>query len=139
MPKQDLLEKLKNLTVEEFTTPCTYFLKPEDSIETANKIMQEKNIRHLPVLSSKKQVIGIVSERDLLSSYHSHPATASVEKIMTENPYSVPAHTKIYEVALYMSENKYGSAIVLYGENNFGIFTSTDALNALIEIVRGDL
>ena len=29
---------------------------------------------------------------------------------MKINPYCVPAQTKIYEVALTMSENKYGSA-----------------------------
>ena len=101
--------------------------------------MSEKRIRHLPVLDSNKKVAGIVSERDVFSSYKLQlNGDTPVKKIMKADPYCVPAQTKIYEVALAMSENKYGSAIILYDDESLGIFTSTDALNALIEVVRGD-
>ena len=130
---------LKDLKVEEFTTPCIHFLNPENTIQEAAKLMNENNIRHLPVLDSNKKVLGIVSERDLYSSYKINPqGDTPIKKIMKTNPYCTPAHTKIYEVALTMSENKYGSAIILYENESLGIFTSTDALNALIEVVRGD-
>lgn len=135
--KKDLC--LKDLTVDEFTTPCVYYLQPESTVEQAEKIMKEQSIRHLPVLDSKKQIVGIVSERDIYSSCHkSVNGTTPIKEIMKKEPYCVPAQTKIYEVALNMSENKYGSTIVLHEDNSFGIFTSTDALNALIEVVRGD-
>jgi len=101
--------------------------------------MSDNNIRHLPVLGADKKVVGIVSERDIYFSYKLYASKdISVQKIMKTNPYCVPAQTKIYEVALTMSENKYGSAIILYEDNSLGIFTSTDVLNALIEVVRGD-
>ena len=35
-------------------------------------MMNDHNIRHLPVLDSKKKVIGIVSERDVYFSYQMH-------------------------------------------------------------------
>ena len=132
-------DHLKNLTVEEFTTPCIHFLNPESTVQQAEKIMSENNIRHLPVLDANKKIVGIVSEKDLYSSYRLNPnGGLSVQKIMKTDPYCVPAQTKIYEVALTMSENKYGSAIILYEDESLGIFTSTDVLNALIEVVRGD-
>ena len=132
-------DSIKNLTVEEFTTPCAHVLGPENTVEQAVKMMSENNIRHLPVLDSNKKVIGIVSERDLYSSYQLNTkGETTVQNIMKTEPYCTPAQTKIYEVALTMSENKYGSAIIVYEDESLGIFTSTDALNALIEVVRGD-
>lgn len=130
---------LKELKVEEFTTPCNHFLRLENTVEQAGKMMNEHNIRHLPVLSADKKIVGIVSERDLYSSYRMNAnGQTPVQDIMKKKPYCTPAQTRIYEVALTMSENKYGSAIILYDDESFGIFTSTDALNALIEVVRGD-
>ncbi|MNJ78179.1 CBS domain protein [compost metagenome] len=56
---------------------------------------------------------------------------------MAEEPLCVNAATPLDEVALLMSENKVGSVIVKDEEGELlGIFTATDALNALIEIVR---
>ena len=133
------LDSIKNLTVEEFTTPCSHILKPESTIQQAEKIMTDNNIRHLPVLDSNKKILGIVSERDLFSSYKLKlNGETPVQKIMKTEPYCVPAQTRIYEVASTMSENKYGSAIILYDDEGLGIFTSTDALNALVEVARGD-
>ena len=130
---------LRDLTIEEFTTPCVHVLQPDQTIEEAVNIMRKYNIRHLPVLDSHKKILGIVSERDLYSSYKTpENETIPVQKIMKKKPYCVPSQTKIYEVALTMSENKYGSALVLYEDESLGIFTSTDALNALVEFVRGD-
>lgn len=139
MQKKTYPDHLKNLKVEEFTTPCVHVLSPENTVQQAGQIMSKNRIRHLPVLDSNKKLLGIVSERDLYSSYKlNSDGKALVQTIMKKKPYCVPSQTKIYEVALNMSENKYGSAIVLYEDDSLGIFTSTDALNALIEVVRGD-
>ncbi len=139
MAKKPEKPHLKNLAVEEFSTPCAHFLNPEQSVRQAEQIMKDNNIRHLPVLNSQKKIVGIVSERDIHYFYRGNSdENTPVGKIMKTEPYYVPAQTKIYEVALTMSENKYGSAIILYDDESLGIFTSTDALNALIEVVRGD-
>ena len=58
---------------------------------------------------------------------------------MKKDPYCASPHARISEVAMEMSSNKYGSAIILDNEGGIGIFTSIDALNALIEIVRGEV
>ena len=58
---------------------------------------------------------------------------------MQKEPYLVSADTKLSEVAFYMSKNKYGSALVMNPDGDLGIFTSTDALNALVEVLRGDI
>ena len=59
--------------------------------------------------------------------------------IMAADPVTVSVSAPLDEVAYTMSEKKIGSVIV--NDQNgklLGIFTATDALNALIEIVRRD-
>ncbi|HOM14314.1 MAG TPA: CBS domain-containing protein, partial [Rubrivivax sp.] len=52
-------------------------------------------------------------------------------------PLTVNAAAPLDEVAYAMSERKVGSAIVNDENGEFlGIFTATDALNALIELTR---
>ncbi|HEX5954088.1 MAG TPA: CBS domain-containing protein, partial [Rhodanobacteraceae bacterium] len=59
--------------------------------------------------------------------------------IMATDPISVLADTPLDEVAFDMSERKIGSVLVYEESGEYlGIFTVTDALNALIEIVRGE-
>jgi acetoin utilization protein AcuB len=57
--------------------------------------------------------------------------------IMATDPVAVTAGTPLDEVAYAMSDRKIGSVIVNEDTGEFlGIFTVTDALNALIEISR---
>ncbi len=130
---------LKNLTVEEFTSPCEVFASPDDSLQDIEKIMNQRDIRHLPVLNGEKKVIGVISERDVYYGCRLNPdGNVPVKEVMKTEPYCVPHSARISEVALAMSANKYGSAIVTSEDGSLGIFTSTDALNALVEVVRGD-
>ena len=139
MKDTDILEKLKNLKVEEFTTPCSICVPPETSLTKLEHLMKEGNIRHIPV-KEKNKVVGIISERDVYFSYRLGNADKiTAQDIMQKNPYQVDSLTKISEVAFYMSKNKFGSALVIGADGELGIFTSIDALNALIEIIRGDI
>ena len=131
---------LKELTVEEFTTPCPTSISPETTLKKAETIMSQERIRHLPVVDSKGEVVGIISERDIHCAYRLQGADEyMVKDIMRPDPYITDESTKISEVAFKMSERKIGSALIRSASDELGIFTSIDALNALIEIVRGDI
>ena len=59
---------------------------------------------------------------------------------MVENPESVQAGSLLSEAVFKMSEHMIGSLLVLDEEGKLdGIFTSTDALNALIEVLRDEV
>ena len=139
MKKNNTMEKLQRLTVDAFTTPCPKVVSPNASLDELEKLMKENGIRHIPVMENRK-VVGIISERDIYFVYRlGLSANCRAKDIMQKNPYQVDPETKISEVAFYMSKNKYGSALVTSTQGDLGIFTSTDALNALIEILRGDI
>jgi acetoin utilization protein AcuB len=58
----------------------------------------------------------------------------SVEEAMTSDVYLVSPDTSLGEVASAMAEHKYGCAVVMNGTHLTGIFTTIDALRALITL-----
>ena len=138
MSERQKWERIKNLTVDEFTTPCPKVVKPDTELNELERLMQEENFRHIPVQENDK-LVGIISERDVFSSYRADNNTLLAKDIMQKDPYLVDSSTKLSEVAFDMSKNKYGSALVKNSDGELGIFTSTDALNALVEVLRGDV
>ncbi|MBK9294821.1 MAG: CBS domain-containing protein [Oligoflexia bacterium] len=129
-----------NLPVEEFTTPDPITASETTSIDELHTLMKEYGVRHLPILKSNK-VVGVISDRDLKLAAGlslSEKAQLQASHIMAQDPVAVKLNAKLDEVAFLMSKNKIGSVIVNEDDGTFyGIFTATDALNALIEIIRG--
>lgn len=135
------MNKYLDILIDEFTSPAPITVDINESVEKIFGLMTEEGIRHLPVLNNGKPV-GIISERDLsmIKLLNTEEEDLTAERIMTKNPFCVNAGSQLEEVAYEMSRRKIGSALVLNEENKLdGIFTSTDGLNALIEIIRGDL
>ena len=132
--------KLCDIPVDEYTTPCPQVLTKGTELLAAMELMQKEGIRHLPIVEGNR-AIGILSERDVkVISNLEWAKKLNVEDIMTESPYTVTPDTSLEKVTYEMSANKYGSAIVADDDGSIqGIFTTTDALNALIEIIRGTI
>jgi acetoin utilization protein AcuB len=125
--------------VEEFTTPNPVTASEDTSIDELRALMTTYGVRHLPI-ARKGDIVGVVSDRDLrvaqgLSAAHQLQVLAA--DIMSTDPVSVKAETPLDEVALTMSDRKIGSVLVHEADGTFlGIFTLTDALNALVEVTR---
>lgn len=126
-------------TVEEFTNLDPFTASVNARLDELTMIMKEKGIRQLP-LTNNGAIVGIVSERDLRVVEN----LTQVEKgfvracdIMVRAPVTVSADTSLEEVAFEMSQRKIGSVLVTDENGNYlGIFTATDALNALVELAR---
>ncbi len=127
-----------NLPVEEFTTPDPITAKESASIDELSQLMQTGGVRHLPILREDK-VVGIISDRDLkvVSGLNfKEKSLVRASDIMSPDPVTVNSQATLSEVAFEMSQRKIGSVIVESDGSFYGIFTLTDALNALIEITR---
>ncbi len=132
--------ELKELIVDEFTTPNPLKVEVGTSLNQAWETMFSNKIRHI-LVHKENDIVGIVSSRDLTTfSQASNFEELKVEDIMSKDIYTVSPETKLYEVALKMSKEKIGSAVIYDPtEKSLGIFTATDALNALVEVLRGDI
>ena len=125
--------------VEEFTTHDPVSVDESIGLEALLKLMSEYGVRHLPVMR-EGELAGIISDRDV-RLFAGMPLTDRQEltaaDILTEDLLSIEATTPLDEAALMMSANKISSLIVREDGEFLGIFTATDALNALIEVLRG--
>lgn len=128
-------------SVEEFTTPDPITANEDTTIDALQRLMKTHGIRHLPIVRGD-EVVGVVSDRDVrlvLGLSVAEVFQMQAADIMATPPVTVSASAPLDEVAYTMSEKKVGSVIVKDADGRFlGIFTATDALNALVEIVRGD-
>ncbi len=62
--------------------------------------------------------------------------TTPIEKVMAEEPGIVTPETPIHEVVQLMCEQKFGSVLVVDGENKLvGIVTTTDLLGVLHDLL----
>lgn len=128
------------LPIQEFTTPYPVTAREDSSIDELLDIVKNLKVRHIPIMSDGK-ITGIVSERDLrivsaLSAREKFLVRAN--DLMTPDPVTFQSDTSIEDVILEMSEKKIGSVLVANKNGDLqGVFTVTDALDVLVEILRG--
>ncbi len=125
-----------DVTIEEFTSLSPITINQNSDLALAQKMMKKNKIRHLPVIHSQK-VVGLLSERDLLANFGKPWSNLlRVKDIMSTSILTANIQDSLGEVAYRLSVQKKGSAIVFDNDNKlYGIFTTTDALNALVELI----
>ncbi|WP_176736983.1 CBS domain-containing protein [Oligoflexus tunisiensis] len=125
--------------VSKYMTPMPYTVESDDNLARACDLMQEYRIRHLPVQTGNK-TIGLISAQDiqLLNSFQAVDLdSTTVESVMARNPYCVTPDTNLDFVASHMAEQRIGTALIIQENGSLvGIFTDTDALHALAEVLQ---
>jgi len=132
---------LQNLSIDGYTSPCPITINENDNLTLAFSVLEKERFRHLPVIDNNQNLVGILSERDLhaIQDFSSlkHPI---VKNCMEQDVVSVQVGSSLLETTFILSEKKIGSVLVVDSQNKLeGIFTTTDALNALVEIIRGEV
>lgn len=109
-----------------------------EHLVVADDVMRLGRIRHLPVLDSDGNLVGIVSQRDLFHSgvvkalgygAHAHEralSTLAIKEAMTTDVVTTTPDTPVREAASLMIAKKIGSLPVLEGGKLAGILTETD-------------
>jgi CBS domain-containing protein len=127
--------------IHRFMTPTPHTISTRQTLAEAHQAMRERGVRHLPVVSDGK-LVGVVSQRDLylLETLRGvDVGREMVEEAMSDEPFVVAPGASLDEVAEAMSNSKHGSALVVESGALVGIFTSMDALRALVTLLRGDV
>ena len=126
------------LTIERFMTPSPLTIGVEQPLAMAHRMMNEHQVRHLPVLHDGT-VVGVVSHRDLAlieTLPGVDPECVTVEQAMSADPYVVTPTTKLARVARTMAARKYGCCVVAYRGHVVGIFTTVDGMSALAGLLE---
>lgn len=124
-------------SIQKYMTYVPKTIGYDQTLAQAEEFMRKLHLRHLPVLKGGK-LIGILSDRDIklvMGFKDVDPQTTTVEEACSPEPYVTNASAPLDEVASFMAQKKYGSALVMDNGKLVGIFTDVDALRALSDLL----
>ena len=137
---------MKQNRVADWMTPNPVTIDENASIIEAIHLLKEKNIRRLPVLH-RGRVVGVVTEKMLLKfspgkatsldtwEVHYLVSKTPVKEAMNPKPHIVSPETDIRDAAKLLHDRKLNGVLVLNAAGDLvGIFTTTNALEALIDM-----
>ena len=135
MKKREPISKI--MTADVVTVNKTQSLKEVD------KILEQKHIRHIPVVSGD-EVIGMISRTDLqkisfVNSFDGDNLTTAmydaltIEQVMTKDLTTVESADTIHDVTVTLSENEFHALPVVDNDKLAGIVTTTDLLKYLVD------
>ena len=118
----------------------------EESISEAHRYMQEQKVQHLPVLNKAGDMVGIVTDDDLLKAQPSAVTSLSmweihylldrvkVRNVMVRDVITTVEDTPVEEAAHVMLDRTIGCLPVMRGGKLVGIITKNDLLRVFMEL-----
>ncbi len=136
---------MSHLRVRDLMTSDVHVVHPDDPIAKLRDVMSEEHIRHVPVVDEQGDIVGLVSERDLLrraaglegdvplSVSQDLSAAVKVREVMNWHVETIEADDDAATAAAVMLENKYGCLPVLEQGVLAGILTEADFVRHVAE------
>ncbi len=136
------------LTVKDVMTTNLVTLKDTDAVIRARQIMGNKQVRHVPILNEAGELVGILTQRDVLAATVSVLADVDqqviddmessipIREIMTTAMTVVHEDTLLREAAENILELKIGCLPVLSNGRLVGILTEADFIKLAIELIN---
>lgn len=117
-------------------TPFPYSVAADAPVTEATKMMDEHDFHHLPVTDGG-QLVGVVSQRDILFAEALGKEGLKVRDLQSRDPYVVDLKTTLLlEVVSTMAERNLDAALVTRQDKLVGILTTTDLARILAEVLR---
>ena len=132
-------------TVSEIMTVHPVTVSPSDTIQQAEDIMSEENVRQLPVVKGR-ELVGIVTDRDIRSFLggrildslmdRERALQTKVAAVMTTKPVSIDPDDDFRDAVELLIDEKMGGLPVVNSDGVLvGIITYVDALKYLVELL----
>ena len=126
-------------TVRDWMTRQPATVTPDCTIAAALVRMRRAEVRHLLVVDAGR-LVGIVSHRDWRRldppAGRGGRRSRPIASIMTEDPVTVAPEAPVTAAARALLERKIGCLPVRDGDDILGIFTTSDALEALLSALE---
>jgi len=95
-------------------------------LQEAVELMNQKRVRHLPVVSDENLIVGMLSDRDLTDVVKLYDRP--VDLFSSFPVFTIEAEAPLSSVAYMMLDKKISSAIVVKNQLAVGIITTDDLL-----------
>jgi CBS domain-containing protein/gamma-glutamyl:cysteine ligase YbdK (ATP-grasp superfamily) len=122
-------------TVGHLMSTDLFTVRPDDLVEMVARVMEWRDVRHVPVEDEEGRLVGIVSHRRLLRMLADRlpgvtEELVAVRQIMNHEPVSVAPTTPVAEAVELMRSRRIGSLPVVEGGRLVGIVTVYDFLES---------
>lgn len=135
------------LTVLECMTENPYTLSPDNTVQDARKAMDERRIRHIPIVNDNSVLVGIVSQRDVLAAEDSSLVTTELNRlasdslvalssIMTTPVQTALENADLRATAIRLQRDKLGCLPVVKDRQLVGIITDSDFVAIAINLME---
>ena len=142
---------MHRIPVRQIMTPTVVTIHPEELVADAAQLMEEFDLRRLPVVDDDDCLVGIVTDSDVLQAEAAGSALRSYEPeaeaqwltvadIMTREVVTIEADATVGQLAVRMIEQKVGGVpVVAQGPHApgqvrlVGIVTETDIFRMIAE------
>lgn len=125
--------------VADVMTSKVVTLSPHNTFSEAANLMNDRYFRHCVIVDAHGQIVGVISDRDILRALARNPnaRSKSLDQIMTRNPVTVRRNTPIAE-AVSKIVSKRINCLPVVEENGgvCGIVTSTDLLKSYQQLLE---
>ena len=134
------------MIIERRMTKNPVTINPEASVVEASELMKKEKVHRLPVLDRDKNLIGVISEKDILFATPSPASSLSihemayllskltVRKLMTKNPVTISRTTTVEEAARLMVDQDLSCLPVVEEGKLVGIVSKSDMFKILLEL-----
>jgi CBS domain-containing protein/gamma-glutamyl:cysteine ligase YbdK (ATP-grasp superfamily) len=122
-------------TVGHLMSTDLFTVRPDDLVEMVARVMEWRDVRHVPVEDEEGRLVGIVSHRRLLRMLADRlpgvtEELVAVRQIMNPDPVSVAPTTPVAEAVELMRSRRIGSLPVVEDGRLVGIVTVYDFLES---------
>ena len=115
-----------------------FTLSEKDTIKIASQQFHEKKIGCMPVVNTRNDVVGILSERDLSRFIYAEKfnLTLPVSDLMTKDLITCDLNTSVTELMDEMTEKKIRHILIMESKKLLGIVSIGDVVNHLINKIK---
>lgn len=108
-------------------------IKPDAKVKDAVKLIVKNNISGLPVINENTEVIGIVSEKDLLDLlFNPEDLDAPISKIMMTRVTTIPSEATLFDVGDLFLSNSFRRLPVIDDKGRMvGLISRRDLLKSI--------
>lgn len=123
---------------------CGY---PDMPVTEAQSLMRDEGVRHLPIVDDKEKLVGLITQRSLLSALPSDVSNFSrfeisytlakikVDTVMVKDVITIEEDIPIETAARVMADYKIGCLPVMDGKDLVGIITDSDLFNTMVSLL----
>jgi acetoin utilization protein AcuB len=135
------------LVKDRMTSQPLVVVTPDTPIIEAQRLMQEHNIRHIPVVTEHQNLVGLLTRETMLQAIPWSAASLSAletqyvlskitaGKVMIDEVITVTEDVAVEEAALIMVDRKIGCLPVLRAGALVGVITDIDLLSTTMEML----